>query len=150
MAIRLQDEALEPFRNFLVEYRAAYEAMDINRISEFFSIDEAHCFGTGVDEVLTNRESLLYALQRDFSELESISLTPEGELIALQVGDGVCLCTELTVRYVLKATPEQPADMPRIRLTMLLERQNNRWRAVQTHISAALNTQEPERSFPPA
>ena len=148
MAAVLSDNALQPFQQLLAEYCNAYQAMDLNRIRELFSQDEVHCFGTGIDEVLTNRDSLLYALERDFSELSTVELLPEGKLTAIQTGEAVCLCTNVEVRYSLKTSPEKTSHMPKLRFTLLLEQQQGRWRMVQIHASAPLSSQEEGRSFP--
>lgn len=148
MAAILSGNALQPFREFLDEYCDAYQSMNIEQISRFFSLDELHCFGTGEDEVLLNRDSLLYALERDLSELSTIALCPEGKLTAIQTADAVCLCTNINVQYSQKNAPEKINHMPKLRFTLLLEQQQNDWRIVQIHISAPLPTQEAGRSFP--
>ena len=148
MAVILASSALQPFQQFLDDYCTAYKAMDLSRIGELFSQDDLHCFGTGEDEVLSNRDSLLYALERDFSELSTVVLQPEGKLTALQTGDTVCLCTSVKVQYSLKTSPEKTSDMPKLRFTMLLEQQENNWRIVQIHASAPLSPREAGRLFP--
>lgn len=150
MAIQLQGDELQPFQQFLADYCAAYGSMNINRISEFFSKTALHCYGTGEDEVLLNREALLYGLQRDFSELHSVAMRPEGTLTAIQVGeDTICLCWLLHVEYSLKTHPDQTTSLPKLRYTMMLEQQGD-WRVVHCHISAPLGAKGSGRSFPEA
>ena len=148
MAVILGGDALQPFQQVLDDYCDAYRAMDLNRMGILFSQDEVHCFGTGEDEVLSNRDSMLYALERDFSELSSVALKPEGKLTAIQTGDAVCLCTNVEVQYSLKTSPEKTSSMPRLRFTVLLEQQQGCWRIIQMHASAPLSSQEVGRSFP--
>ena len=148
MAIRLLGDSLQPFQQYLQDYCEAYESLDSSRIGTLFSDDEVHCIGTGVDEVLTNRDSLLYALQRDFSELSAVKLIQEGEITALQIGEAVCLRWDLSVEYSLKASPGKVALMPPLRFSMVLEQQQGRWKTVQAHASAPLPTQDSGRSFP--
>lgn len=150
MAVRLQGDALAPFQQYLLDFCEAYESLDVNRIGEYFSRNEVYCIGTGVDEVLTNRGSLLYALQRDYSELAEIAVMPEGELTALQVDSAVCLCWNLSIEYSLISTPDKVALMPPLRMTMMLEQQEQVWKAVQVHISAPIPLHDNERSFPEA
>ena len=148
MAIRLLGESLQPFQQYLRDYCEAYESLDSNRIGALFSDNEVHCIGTGIDEVLTNRDSLLYALQRDFSELSAVKINQEGELTALQIGKAACLRWDLSVEYSLKDSPDKVALMPPLRFSMVLEQQQGQWKAVQAHISAPLTTQDSGRSFP--
>ena len=147
MAEILTGDALQPFQQFLADYCDAYQSMDLDRIGKLFSRDEVHCFGTGEDEVLLNRDTLLYALERDFSELSSVTLRPEGKLTAIKTGNTVCLCINVEVQYSLKTSPEKTSHMPKLRFSVLLEQQDN-WRIVQIHVSAPLSNQEAGRSFP--
>ena len=148
MAAILTGNALQPFQQLFDSYCDAYQSMDVERIGQFFSLDEVHCFGTGEDEVLLNRDSLLYALERDFSELSNVTLRPEGKLTAIQTAEAVCLCTNVNVQYSLKNSPEKANHMPKLRFTVLLEQQQDDWRIVQIHISAPLVIQKTGRSFP--
>ena len=148
MAVVLSGDALLPFQQLLTEYCDAYKVMDLKRIGELLSDDEIHCYGTGVDEVILNRDSLLYALERDFSELSTVELLPEGKFTAIQTGGAVCICTDVAVQYSLKISPEKISNMPKLRFTMLLEQQQGSWRIIQLHASAPLSTQEEGRSFP--
>ena len=151
MAVRVQGNELQPFQQFITEYCATYETMDVEKLSGFFSRDDIHCFGTGIDERLTNRESLLYGLQRDFSELESVTLTLASDLFVLKISETVAsLSTDLNVSYALKSSPDAVARMPKLRLSMVLEQQDGKWTIVDVHISAPLDTQVEGRSFPEA
>ncbi len=148
MANRLLGDDLQPFEAFLQDFCDAYEAMDTDRLGQFISRDAVHCIGTGIDEVLTNHGSMIYALQRDFDELSAIKIYREDALSALEINGSVCLSWNLAVEYTQIATPETVILMPPLRFSMVLERQEQKWRIVHAHISTPLPDEDNRRSFP--
>ncbi len=148
MAVRLEDELLVPFHDFIKEYCEAYESFDVKRVSCFFAPQGAHCFGTGQDEHLKSTRDLLLSLERDFNELESTKLVPNDDITVMKVGQCVCLCWTLSVNYTLRQQPGETMSLPHLRFTMFMEPQGTGWRIVHAHVSAPLINQLQGHSFP--
>ena len=147
MSKRLQDQELEPFKQFLATYVEAYSSLDIDQMNALIASD-AHCWGTGSDEQCINRQQYTNGIVRDFSELNSVSLSYDN-LDVFQDGDSACLCSLFRVQYSLKTSPSETLDFPLLRFTIFLtHKERDIWRIVHIHASAALGTQAVGESYP--
>jgi len=130
--------------NMVVEkYITAYENRDYNAIVSLYA-PNALAIGTGNAEVIQGRAEMEIALKRDFSESTKSQITMKK--IRIDIKNDIAIASYyLTVN--VKVRDSAPFKSV-LRLTLGLVKENNKWVIIQSHLSAPLDEQKNNTSFP--
>lgn len=130
--------------DMLDKYVKAYENKDIEAFMSLF-IDDPNlvAIGTGKDEWVKGYKELKTGLKRDFSQAENIDIglekiTISNSGIVAWVSSLMTMNAELSGGEVLLCG----------RLSLILEKKENKWLFTHLHFSVPATEQEEGRSFP--
>jgi ketosteroid isomerase-like protein len=138
------DNQKQAVTDVLGRYAEGYRKKDALEILALFSPDITG-FGSGIDEVIGNRDQLAAAIGRDLSQVESVGITFRDMKI---YGDMpvAWVTTFCDYRIVAEGGEQVMAG----RMTAGLRTTGSRWLIEQLHFSLPCAGQEPGQSFPGA
>ncbi len=122
----------------------AYTKRDTRVIEALVASDpDVVLYGTGTDEKRIGLDQIKAKVERDWSQSEATSITYEWTSISSS-GSVAWVASDAT--FHIKADGTQ-MKLP-ARVTLVLEKRNDRWLVVQGHFSFPAESQSPGQSFP--
>ncbi len=135
-----QDNRVDAFVQTLVK---AYENHDLNKIVDSYT-PNAVVIGTGKNEIFQGRKQIAEAFKREFAQHTNATIGIKRISIALKNNLAIA-------SYLLKANvqlPNSKSFQSELRLSLVLLKDHQNWRIVQSHLSAPLADQQAGQSFP--
>jgi ketosteroid isomerase-like protein len=130
--------------NMLNRYAQAYADKDIDTMMNLFLDDpDIVAIGTGIDEWVHGYNELKEGFKRDFAQADNIKIKFEN--VTIQAADDVSWLSALMTMY---ATVSGKEVLLSGRLSMVLEKKENKWLFTHLHFSLPANEQETGHSFP--
>lgn len=128
----------------LKSYAKAYADKDIDAMMDLFSNDpHIVAIGTGTDEWVHGPDELKEGFKRDFSQADNIQV--KFEKVTIQSVGNVAWLSALMNMYAIISGKEVLLSG---RLSMVLEKKENKWLFRHLHFSLPANEQEVGHSFP--
>jgi len=125
-------------------YAKAYSDKDIHAMMDLFLDDpDIVAIGTGTDEWVHGTDELKKGFKRDFAQADNIQI--KFEKVTIQAADNVSWLSSLMTMY---ATVSGKEVLLSGRLSMVLEKKENKWLFTHLHFSLPANEQETGHSFP--
>ncbi|MBI5680778.1 MAG: nuclear transport factor 2 family protein [Methanobacterium sp.] len=130
--------------NMLDKYVKAYENKDIEALMNLF-VDDPNlvAIGTGKDEWVEGHKKLKTGFKRDFSQAENIDMG--FEKITISNSGNVAWVSSL---MTMNAEVSGGEVLLCGRLSLILEKKDNKWLFTHLHFSVPAIEQEKGRSFP--
>lgn len=121
-----------------------YKTKDVDAMVGLFAPDpDVMCFGTGKDEKRVGLEEIRAQFERDFSQCDSI-LCELGWHTISSAGTVAWVVADYLVHAAIKG---QKMEMT-MRVSIVLERRDQKWLIMHMHGSAPMIGQEAGESFP--
>lgn len=125
-------------RQTLLSFAQAFEQGDLDALSRTFVHDEALLFvGTHDKLHYTRWSDVEDSFRKQFVVLKDIQCRITGKIEVRLLAGGAAACAGTTGFGIHAMMGDVRVDMPALRLTCTLERQDDRWRFVQFHLSAS-------------
>jgi class 3 adenylate cyclase/ketosteroid isomerase-like protein len=122
----------------------AAERRDVDgAVALFATDDDVFLYGTGVDETRKGPAEVREQIQRDLSQSDASSWTLGQQSIS-SAGDVAWTAGDVLIRVVLD---DRTVEFPH-RMTLVLERRNQKWLVMQMHLSVSNGAQAIGQSFP--
>jgi len=135
-----QDNRVDPFVQALMR---AYENHDLNKMKNSYALD-AVVIGTGKDEIFHGRKQITDAFKKEFSQQANVTL--EARPMSVFVEKNLAVASYLVRTNV--QLPNQKSVKSVLRLSLVLVKDHQGWRILQSHLSAPWIDQKPGQSFP--
>ena len=128
----------------LNRYAQAYAEKNIDAMMDLFLDDpDVVAIGTGTDEWIHGCDELREGFRRDFGQADNIQV--KFEKITIQSANNVAWLSALMTMY---ATVSGKEVLLSGRLSMVIERKQDKWLFTQLHFSLPADKQEIGHSFP--
>jgi uncharacterized protein (TIGR02246 family) len=135
-----QDNRVDKFVQALM---LAYENHDLNKMKNSYAPD-AVVIGTGQDEIFHGRKQITDAFKKEFSQQANVTL--EAKPMSVFVEKNLAVASYL-VRTNVQLPNRKPVKSV-LRLSLVLVKDHQGWRILQSHLSAPLADQQLGESFP--
>lgn len=131
-------------KEMLNKYAQAYADKDIGAMMNLF-LDDPNlvAIGTGIDEWVHGCNELEKGFKRDFAQADNIKVKFEN--VTIQSSGNVAWISAVMTMYALISGKEVLLSG---RLSMVLEKEENKWLFTHLHFSLPANEQEIGHSFP--
>jgi len=131
-------------RDMMNRYAQAYADKDIDAMMDLFIDDpDIVAIGTGTDEWIHGCNELREGFKRDFAQADNIQV--KFEKVTIQSANGAAWLSGLMTMYAAVSGKEVLLSG---RLSMVLERIENKWLFTHLHFSLPAGEQEEGHSFP--
>jgi len=138
--VKTETEVMEVLNRSL----ECYKKKDVDRMVSLFASDpDVMCFGTGKDEKRVGLKEIRIQFERDFSQCDNISCELGWHTVSA-AGTVAWVAADYSVRATVKG---QKAEMT-MRMSIVLERRDQKWLIMHMHGSAPMTGQEVGESFP--
>ena len=125
-----------------------YEQRDKALIKEVMSASpEVFYYGAGVDEHISGLDGMLEQLDRDWRQSQKAEVTMTGFRWQKIFEDCAWVACELQPKIEVEG---KALSLPEIRCTIVLVRENKKWKMVHSHASWPYSEQAEGESFPAA
>ncbi|WP_301665352.1 nuclear transport factor 2 family protein [Methanoculleus frigidifontis] len=138
----LDEKTIETVKAALQDYAAAYSRCDAESVLAL-TAPEFMAFGSGSDEVCTDRDEYAKGLERDFIQCDDLVMEFDDIRVA-GVGDAAWIAAGCTIT----PTFEGKSEPLRGRMTAVFRRDGERWLCTLTHFSLPCSEQEEGESSP--
>jgi ketosteroid isomerase-like protein len=138
----LDEKTIETVKDALRDYGAAYSRRDAEGVLAL-TAPEFMAFGSGSDEVCTDRDEYAKGLERDFIQCDDLAMEFNDIRVA-GTGDVAWIAAGCTITPTFEGRSEALHG----RMTAVFRRDGDRWLCALTHFSLPCSEQEEGESYP--